>query len=170
MTAEADGNILVIKHGALGDFVLALGPMQAIRRHHSANRIVLLTTEPLNFACLDSTYGSIEDMINRVFDPALTIDDVTWLRESWSGKLVIKGILSRNDARVARENGVDGIILSNHGGRQLDFAIAPLRVLPEIAGPPNEAYFVYPEELRSSKRISVFRDFLLRKVAESRLT
>lgn len=43
------------------------------------------------------------------------------------------------------------------------------RVLPEIAGPPNEAYFVYPEELRSSKRISVFRDFLLRKVAEGRL-
>jgi DNA-binding transcriptional LysR family regulator len=45
-----------------------------------------------------------------------------------------------------------------------------VRVLPELAGPPNEAYFVYPEELRSSKRISVFRDFLLRKVAESRLS
>ena len=45
-----------------------------------------------------------------------------------------------------------------------------VRVLPEIAGPPNEAYFVYPEELRSSKRISVFRDFLLRKVAEGRLS
>jgi len=44
------------------------------------------------------------------------------------------------------------------------------RVLPEVAGPPNEAYFVYPEELRSSKRISVFRDFLLRKVAEGRLS
>ena len=44
-----------------------------------------------------------------------------------------------------------------------------VRVLPEINGPPNEAYFVYPEELRSSKRISVFRDFLLRKVAEGRL-
>ena len=45
-----------------------------------------------------------------------------------------------------------------------------VRVLPELSGPPNEAYFVYPEELRSSKRISVFRDFLLRKVAESRLS
>ena len=44
-----------------------------------------------------------------------------------------------------------------------------VRVLPESAGPPNEAYFVYPEELRSSKRISVFRDFLLRKVSEGRL-
>jgi DNA-binding transcriptional LysR family regulator len=45
-----------------------------------------------------------------------------------------------------------------------------VRVLPELSGPPNEAYFVYPEELRSSKRISVFRDFLLRKVAEGRLS
>jgi DNA-binding transcriptional LysR family regulator len=45
-----------------------------------------------------------------------------------------------------------------------------VRVLPELSGPPNEAYFVYPEELRSSKRISVFRDFLLRKVTESRLS
>ena len=45
-----------------------------------------------------------------------------------------------------------------------------VRVLPELTGPPQEAYFVYPEELRSSKRISVFRDFLLRKVAESRLS
>ena len=44
-----------------------------------------------------------------------------------------------------------------------------VRVLPEVSGPPNEAYFVYPEELRTSKRISVFRDFLLRKVAEGRL-
>ena len=44
-----------------------------------------------------------------------------------------------------------------------------VRILPEISGPPNEAYFVYPEELRTSKRISVFRDFLLRKVAEGRL-
>ena len=44
------------------------------------------------------------------------------------------------------------------------------QVLPELAGPPNEAYFVYPEELRASKRISVFRDFLLRKVAEGRLS
>jgi DNA-binding transcriptional LysR family regulator len=47
---------------------------------------------------------------------------------------------------------------------------ALVRVLPELAGPPNEAYFVYPEELRASKRISVFRDFLLRKVAEGRLS
>jgi L-lactate dehydrogenase (cytochrome) len=64
-------------------------------------------------------------------------DELSWahiahIRKRWPGKVVLKGILSRADARLARESGVDGIILSNHGGRQLDGAIAPFRVLPEI--------------------------------------
>ncbi len=65
-------------------------------------------------------------------------DQLSWshielMRRLWQGKLVIKGVLSRHDARIARESGVDGIIVSNHGGRQLDGATAPLRVLPAIA-------------------------------------
>jgi len=59
-------------------------------------------------------------------------DHIALIRRRWPGKLVVKGILARDDARIAREAGADGIILSNHGGRQLDGAIAPLRVLPEI--------------------------------------
>ena len=62
----------------------------------------------------------------------LSWEHVAFIRKRWPGKLVIKGILSREDARRAREAGTDGIILSNHGGRQLDGAIAPFRVLPEI--------------------------------------
>jgi L-lactate dehydrogenase (cytochrome) len=54
------------------------------------------------------------------------------IRRRWNGKLVLKGVLHRADARIARESGVDGIIVSNHGGRQLDGAIAPLRALPAI--------------------------------------
>jgi L-lactate dehydrogenase (cytochrome) len=54
------------------------------------------------------------------------------LRKLWKGRLVVKGILHRDDARIAREAGADGIIVSNHGGRQLDGALSPLRVLPEI--------------------------------------
>jgi L-lactate dehydrogenase (cytochrome) len=54
------------------------------------------------------------------------------LRKRWKGRLVVKGILNREDARIALEAGADGIIVSNHGGRQLDGAVAPLRVLPEI--------------------------------------
>jgi L-lactate dehydrogenase (cytochrome) len=63
----------------------------------------------------------------------LSWDHVRLIRKRWSGKLVIKGVLSVTDARIAKDCGTDGIIVSNHGGRQLDSAIAPLRVLPEIA-------------------------------------
>jgi L-lactate dehydrogenase (cytochrome) len=66
-------------------------------------------------------------------------DKLTWkhlelIRRLWKGRLVVKGILDSDDARIARESGVDGIIVSNHGGRQLDGAVAPLRVLPGIVG------------------------------------
>jgi len=65
-------------------------------------------------------------------------DRLSWMhleliRRLWKGRLVVKGILSKDDARIARESGADGIIVSNHGGRQLDGAVAPLRVLPDIA-------------------------------------
>ncbi len=65
-------------------------------------------------------------------------DHLNWthlegIRRRWAGKLVVKGIMSPDDARIARESGVDGIIVSNHGGRQLDGTVAPLRVLPSIA-------------------------------------
>ena len=66
-------------------------------------------------------------------------DQLAWehverIRSRWAGKLVLKGILSVEDAHLAREHGADGIVVSNHGGRQLDGALAPIRVLPEIAG------------------------------------
>ena len=65
-------------------------------------------------------------------------DQLSWphvelMRRLWKGRLVLKGVLDKNDAKIARESGVDGIIVSNHGGRQLDGAVAPLRVLPGIA-------------------------------------
>lgn len=65
-------------------------------------------------------------------------DELNWahvelMRRIWKGKLVLKGVLNRDVARIARESGVDGVIVSNHGGRQLDYSVAPLRVLPGIA-------------------------------------
>jgi L-lactate dehydrogenase (cytochrome) len=64
-------------------------------------------------------------------------DQLSWphvelMRKMWKGRLVLKGVLNRDDARIARESGVDGVIVSNHGGRQLDGASSPLRVLPGI--------------------------------------
>ncbi|HEV7471441.1 MAG: (S)-2-hydroxy-acid oxidase [Pseudonocardia sp.] len=90
----------------------------------------LLTTSPLSFASLESTEGTVADLINRVFDPALTMDDVVWLRSAWPGKLVIKGIQNVDDARRVVDEGADAVLLSNHGGRQLDRAPVPLELLP----------------------------------------
>lgn len=88
----------------------------------------LLTTEPLGFPTLD-TGGTPQDMINRVFDPALTMADVDWLRGTWNGKLVVKGIQSVEDARRVVDAGADAVLLSNHGGRQLDRAPVPLELV-----------------------------------------
>ena len=92
----------------------------------------LLTTEPLTFASLESTDGTVAELINRVFDPALTMADVEWLRGTWPGKLVIKGIQNVDDARRVVDAGADAVLLSNHGGRQLDRAPVPLELVPTV--------------------------------------
>jgi L-lactate dehydrogenase (cytochrome) len=89
----------------------------------------LLTTEPLRFASLESTDGTVAELINRVFDPALTMADVEWLRDTWPGKLMIKGIQGVEDARRVVDAGADAVLLSNHGGRQLDRAPVPLELV-----------------------------------------
>lgn len=68
----------------------------------------------------------------REFRDHLSWQHLELMRKLWNGKLVVKGILHKDDARIARESGADGIIVSNHGGRQLDHASAPLRVLPDV--------------------------------------
>ena len=67
------------------------------------------------------------------FDPAISWSDLDWLRQSWDGPLIIKGILNAQDARSAKRLGADGIVVSNHGGRQLDGAMSAVRALPAIA-------------------------------------
>ena len=71
--------------------------------------------------------------VNRQFDPTVTWDDLAMLREHWQGPIVIKGIMRADDALLAVEHGVDAIIVSNHGGRQLDHAQATIEALPAIA-------------------------------------
>ncbi len=66
------------------------------------------------------------------FDPELSWDDVAWIKDYWGGKLIIKGILDPEDAKMAVDTGADALIVSNHGGRQLDGAPSSIRVLPEI--------------------------------------
>lgn len=72
-------------------------------------------------------------IIPQMFAPTLTWEDIAWVREHWPHKLVIKGILNVADARRAASLGCDGILLTNHGGRQLDYCVAPIEMLSEIA-------------------------------------
>ncbi len=99
---------------------------------HPAWWFNLLTTEPLEFASLRHSGGTVADLVDRMFDPSITLDDVAWLRDHWSGRIVVKGIQHADDARATVDLGVDGLVVSNHGGRQLDRAVTPLHVLPEV--------------------------------------
>lgn len=92
----------------------------------------LLTTRPLEFASLTSTGGSVGDLLTSVFDPSITGADIAWLRSIWTGKLVLKGVQSVEDAVIAVSLGVDAVILSNHGGRQIDRGNVPLEILPSV--------------------------------------
>jgi (S)-mandelate dehydrogenase len=71
-------------------------------------------------------------IIPKLFAPSITWDDIAWLRRHWPRKLIVKGVLSVPDAQRAADLGCDGIVLTNHGGRQLDSCVAPIQVLPEI--------------------------------------
>jgi L-lactate dehydrogenase (cytochrome) len=93
----------------------------------------LLTTEPLSFATFDRWPGTVGELLDSMFDPTITFDDLTWIKSQWPGKFVVKGIQTVDDARRLVELGVDGIVLSNHGGRQLDRAPVPFHLLPRVA-------------------------------------
>jgi L-lactate dehydrogenase (cytochrome) len=99
---------------------------------HPAWTFNLLTTEPLSFASLSSWDGTVAELINTMFDPTVTFADLEWLRELWPHELVVKGVQSATDARDVVAAGADAVVLSNHGGRQLDRAPTPLKLLPRV--------------------------------------
>ena len=103
----------------------------------------LLTTEPLEFASLRSWGGTVAELVDRVFEPGATVADVRDLRETWPGALVVKGILSADDARAVVDAGADAVVVSNHGGRQLDRSPPPLEQLPAIVRAVGDRADVY---------------------------
>ncbi|AUL48935.1 alpha-hydroxy-acid oxidizing enzyme [Bordetella trematum] len=76
--------------------------------------------------------SSLSSWTAEQFDPRLNWDDVAWIKERWGGKLILKGVLDAEDARMAAATGADALIVSNHGGRQLDGALSTIEVLPSI--------------------------------------
>ena len=101
-------------------------------------RSVAMAGKPLTFGNLEDAVpgarspAAFRSWVDAQFDPSVTWDDIAWVRENWDGRLLVKGVLDPADARRAAEIGVDGVVVSNHGGRQLDSVPSTVRVLPEI--------------------------------------
>jgi L-lactate dehydrogenase (cytochrome) len=110
---------------------------------HPAWWLNLLTTEPLEFATLRTFDGTVAELLADTFDPTLQWSDVEWVREHWEGPLVVKGIQSVSDAVLALERGVEAIIVSNHGGRQLDRAPTTFELLPDVVDAVGDRIEVY---------------------------
>ncbi|MBF6670556.1 alpha-hydroxy-acid oxidizing protein [Glutamicibacter halophytocola] len=91
-----------------------------------------LTTDSLKFASLSGTSADLPTIINSMFDSSLDFDDLKWIRELWKGKLFVKGVLTTEDAAKAKAAGADGLVVSNHGGRQLDRAPIAFEALSEV--------------------------------------
>ena len=103
----------------------------------------LLTTEPLAFASLQSWSGTVAELVDRMFEPSATLADVQGLREDWSGPVVVKGVQTADDARAVVDAGADAVVVSNHGGRQLDRAPTPLEALPAVVAAVGDRAEVY---------------------------
>ena len=94
--------------------------------------INFLTTPGISFASMSSWNGTVAELLDFMFDPTMTFDDLKWIRNQWKGKLTVKGIQTVDDAKRAAKAGADAILLSNHGGRQLDRAPVPLHLLVDV--------------------------------------
>jgi L-lactate dehydrogenase (cytochrome) len=94
--------------------------------------------KPLTFGNLERavpggrTPAAFRQWVDSQFDPSVTWDDIAWVREHWNGRLIVKGVLDPEDARRAADAGVDGLVVSNHGGRQLDSVPSAARALPAV--------------------------------------
>lgn len=106
--------------------------------HPTWLREVAIGGKPHTFGNLEAavpgarTPDAFRHWVDDQFDPSVTWDDIAWVREHWSGPLVVKGVLDADDARRAVDAGVDGVIVSNHGGRQLDGVPSTTRALPAV--------------------------------------
>lgn len=87
--------------------------------------------------------SSLTQWTGKQFDPTLCWDDVAWIKEQWGGKLILKGILDPEDAKIAMQTGADAMIVSNHGGRQLDGALSSIEALPGIVDVVGDKMDVY---------------------------
>lgn len=103
----------------------------------------LFTSGKLEFAAFRGWDKSLSELAGLIYDPATTMKEITWLRSVWNGPIIIKGIQSVEDAKAVAKLGVQGIVLSNHGGRQFDRGPVPLEILPEVVKAVGKKVEVY---------------------------
>lgn len=103
----------------------------------------LLTTKPLEFAAFRGWDKSLAELAATIFDPTITIEDVKWLQSVWDGPIIVKGIQSVEDAKKLAQLGIAGVVLSNHGGRQLNRGPVPLEILSEVVAAVGKKMDVY---------------------------
>ena len=94
--------------------------------------INFLTTPSIEFASMKNWEGTVGELLDYMFDPTMTWEDLKWIRQQWDGTLTVKGIQNLEDAKQAAKLGADAVLLSNHGGRQLDRAPIMLHLLADI--------------------------------------
>ncbi len=129
-----------VRNGLAGGLSLAgkLALAWESLRHFGWMREVAIGGRPLSFGNLigiapgAQTIDEVKKWVDTQFDPTVTWQDLEWIRQHWPGPLIIKGILATEDAREAAERGADAIVVSNHGGRQLDSAPSTISMLPRI--------------------------------------
>ena len=102
-----------------------------------------LTTPPIQFASMNSWNGTVAELLDYMFDPTMTFEDLKWIRKQWDGNLIVKGVQNLEDAKLAAKLGADAVLLSNHGGRQLDRAPVPLHLLADIKSEFKKDYQIH---------------------------
>jgi len=103
----------------------------------------LFTTGKLEFAAFRGWDRPLSELAALIFDPATTFADIKWLRTVWDGPIIVKGIQSVADAKEVAKLGVQGIILSNHGGRQFDRGPVPIEILPDVVAAVGKKVEIY---------------------------
>ena len=103
----------------------------------------LFTTKKLEFAAFRGWNKSLVELAAAIFDPSTKFEDVTWLQSVWDGPIIVIGVQNVEDAKKLAGMGVTGIILSNHGGRQLDRGPVPLEILPEVVAAVGNKVDIY---------------------------
>ncbi len=110
---------------------------------------VAVKGKPHSFGNLSDKVADPEDLqsykafVDSQFDPTVTWDDIRWLRDHWRGKLLLKGVMEADDARASVDSGADGVVVSNHGGRQLDGIASSISKLPAVADAVGQQIEVY---------------------------